>query len=71
MLELRRGSTLDVLGPLASLLRRCLLCPRDSCGCLRRSFLIVLPHYGVTRLVTVLLALPRLLLLHRPGIPVS
>ena len=68
----RRGrvETLDILLPGTSLLRRSLLTPLSR---RRRSLhwllLIVLPHYGVTRLVTVILAVKRLLLLHS-GIPI-
>lgn len=52
--------TLDILLPGTSLLRRSLPCP----------LLIVLPHYGVTRLVTVTLLLKFLLLLHLSGIAI-
>jgi hypothetical protein len=46
--------TLDILLPGTPLFRRSLPCP----------LLIVLPHYGVTRLVTITLLLKLLLLLH-------
>ena len=65
-----RVGTLDILLPGTSLLRRLLLSPLGRRGrswhCL---LLIVLPHYGVTRLVMVILAAKRLLLLHS-GIPI-
>ena len=65
-----RGGTLDILLPGTSLLRRCLLSPLGRSGrSLHSLLLIVLPHYGVTRLVTVILAVQRLLLLDS-GIPI-
>jgi hypothetical protein len=67
---LARPWRLRILLPGTSLLRRSLLSP------LRRRWrsyycmlLIMLPHYRVTRLVTVTLAVKRLLLLHS-GIPI-
>ena len=42
-----------------------------SQGCSLHVLLIVLPHYGVARLIVVALALKRLLLLHRPWIPLT
>ena len=69
LLERRRGRALHILMPETSLLR----CPRLFA--LRRCerflsglVLIVLPHYGVTRLITVILALK--LLLPHLGIPI-
>ena len=59
-----RGGTLVSLRP--SLFRFCLLRAtlRWRGRCLRSLLLIVLPHYFVTRLIPVILALKRLLLLH-------
>ncbi|MHB9101498.1 MAG: hypothetical protein ACYC2E_08305 [Sulfuricella sp.] len=53
--------TLDILLPVTSLLRRSLSC----------LFLVVLPHYGVTRLVTVIPLVKLLLLLHLSGIAIT
>ena len=65
-----RGGTLGILLPRTSLLRRCLCFRLRRRGrSLHALLLIVLPHYGVTRLVTVMLAVKRRLLL-RSGIPV-
>ena len=71
LLERRwRVDTLHILRPGTPLLRRSLRSPLRRRGrslhCLR---LIVLPHYGVARLVTIVLAVKRLLLLHS-GIPI-
>ncbi len=50
--------------PVTSLLKRSLVSPLGrGAGRPRRLLPIVLPHYGVTRLVTVLLAVKRMLLL--------
>src|SRR5438094_7407633 len=70
----RRVRPLDIVLPGTSLLRRrSLRSPLRRCGrSLHCLLLIVLPHYGVPRLVTVVLAVKRLLLLHSripaPGI---
>ena len=66
---LRRSLLLDILLPPVP--RRFLPFPLRSHGCSLHVLLIVLPHYGVARLVAVTLAVKRLLLLHRPGIPIS
>ena len=59
-----RVGTLGTLRRGISFLRHCLLFPLRRRGpSLRCLLLIVLPHYGVTRLVTVILALKLLLLL--------
>jgi len=86
-LRLRRrwAGALDILLPAARLLRRSLLLgillpplprrflplPLRSSGGSLHVLLIVLPHYSVARLVAVSLAVKRLLLLYRAGIPVS
>jgi len=58
--------------PGTSLPRRFLLSPLGGRGrSLHCLLLIVLPHYGVARLVAVPLADKRLLLLHRSGIAIS
>ena len=68
--RLLRVGTLDIALPGASLLRRSLLSALRRRGrSLHCLLLIVLPHYGVARLVTVVLAAKHLLLL-RSGIPV-
>ncbi len=64
---LGRSLLLDVLLP--ALPRRFL--PLSRHGRSLHMFLVVLPHYGVARLVAVALADQRLLLLHRPGITIS
>lgn len=65
--------TLDILLPGTSLFRRALSILPSRCG-LHGTFLIallvLLPHYGVTRLVTVTLLLQLMLLLHLSGIAV-
>ena len=67
----RRTGTLGILLPGTSLLRRSLLSPLRRRGRFLNCLLpIVLLHYGVTRLVTVILAVKRLLLLHS-GIPIA
>ena len=59
-----RAGTLGILLP-GSLLRRFLLPSLSRRGrSLQFPFLIVLPHYGVTRLETVVLAVKRGLLCH-------
>ena len=66
----RRVGTLDFLLPRTSLLRRYpLFALRWRGRSLHALLLIVLPHDGVSRLVTVIPADKRWLLLH-PGIPV-
>ncbi|OFZ99010.1 MAG: hypothetical protein A2Z64_02680 [Betaproteobacteria bacterium RIFCSPLOWO2_02_67_12] len=55
-----RAGALNILLPGTSLLRRCLLFSRPWHGLL----LIVLPHDGITRLVTVILAVNRWLLVY-------
>jgi hypothetical protein len=60
MILLAWSRTLDILLPRTSLLRRSLPC----------RLLIVLPHYRVTRLVTVMLLLNLPLLLHLSGIAI-
>jgi hypothetical protein len=65
-----RIGTLAILLPGTSLLRRSLRSLLRSRGrSLHCLLLEVLLHYGVTRLVTIILAVKRLLLL-RPGIPI-
>ena len=65
-----RGGTLDILRLGTSLLRPSQLSLLSRRGrSLHGMFLIVLPHYGVTRLVTVMLAVKRRLLFDS-GIPI-
>ena len=81
----RWARALDILLPAARLLRRFLLLllgillpalprrflPLRSSRSSLHILLIVLPHYSVARLIAVPLAVKRLLLLHRSGIPLS
>ena len=61
---------MDILLPGTSLLARSRLFPLRRRGrSLHCPLLIVLPYYGVTRLITVILAVKRLLLLDS-GIPI-
>ena len=66
--------TLEIPLPGTSLFRRALFFPLRLFLPGRRSWhgllLIALPHYRVTRLVTVFLLMQLLLLLHLPGIPI-
>jgi hypothetical protein len=67
----RRIGTLDILLSGMAFPIRALLLSRGRCGrSLQRPLLIVLFHYGVMRLVAVILAVKRRLLFHA-GIPLS
>ena len=65
---LRRPLLLDLLLPAVS--RRFLPFGPRGRGRSSHVLLVMLPHYGVARLVAVTLALKRLLLVHRPGISI-
>ena len=67
---LRRSLLLDLLAA-AGLPGRFPAFRLGGHGCSLHVLLIVLPHHGVARLVVVALALKRLLLLHRPWIPLT
>lgn len=70
LLDRRLIGTLAILLPGTSLLRRSLLSPlRRRWRSLHCLLLIMFPHYRVTRLVAVIVAVKRLLLLHM-GIPI-
>jgi len=66
---LRRPLLLDLLLPAVP--RRFLPVARRSRGRATHVLLIMLPHYGVARLVAVPLALERLLLIYCAGVPIS
>jgi hypothetical protein len=66
---LRRPLLLDILLPAVS--RRFLPFALRSHGRSAHVLLIMLPHYGVARLVAVPLALERLLLVYCAGVPIS